>query len=395
MRKLIVIIFIMLCCCFLLSACFLWTEQPTVTKEYIDKIAELVPSEESSDPSVQKDAKNQEDLAIEQNSSDQVLQAIVEQMKQLENPVQFSIKGTYPEEIDTIMTRAAFLLDMPGIGFTSRCWQESQALTVSLIPEYTDGFAARMYSQNPELKGKLGAATIKLYEKTVSIIDELDLNTATDVEKALQIRNYLIDHVSYASNESEEQDHHEIHEAKGALLDRIAVCDGYSDAYQLLLAIAGIRSIPVTGKADGGPHAWNLVQLQGEWFHVDVTWDDPVREGTEKKQDKEQTSYNYGYFLINDDWIKKDHKWDTGLYPKATSLRLNPYFISGRVAGSYEEFKHLVMESILKGEKEIELYILSYHKSEYLLDFLDMIPRSFSYEVPNEGKNGVFRLTFD
>ena len=295
-------------------------------------------------------------------------------MRLLKYPIVFSVKGTDPEEIDAMMMRAAYQLGMSDIGFNSTYWEESEALRVTMTPEYTDVFAARMLAENPDLRSKLSDSAIDLYEKAVSIINELALNEENDVEKALRIRNYLIDNVAYASKELQDNENDDIHEASGALINRIAVCDGYSDAYQLLLAIAGIRSIAISGTADEGPHAWNLVLLQDEWYHVDVTWDDPVWEGAKAQQNKEQASYYYGYFLINDEWMKKDHTWEISLYPKATSLRLNPYYMSGRVVESYEQFKHLVMESMLKGEKEIELYILSFHESEYPLDFLDMLP---------------------
>lgn len=391
-KSAIMIISLLLTCSFALSSCFPWTVQRSLTNEYIGKVAELVPSGERSDaPAENEQAEQTVDAG---RNSDQALEHIVEQMSLLKHPITFSVKGTDPEEIDAIMLRAAFLLDLSDIGFTSTYWEEPEALSVTLTPEYTDAFAARMCHQNPYLKSILSDSAIELYEKAVSVVEELALDTSNDVEKALLIRNYLIDQVTYAPEDYQEQEQDDIHEARGALINRIAVCDGYSDSYQLLLAIAGIRSIPITGTADEGPHAWNLVLLQDEWYHVDVTWDDPVWESAEdEQQDEQQASYYYGYFLINDDWIKEDHVWEESLYPKATSLSLNPYSLSGRVVGSYEEFKHLMLDSIIKGEKKIEMYILSYRESEYTLNFLDLLPMGYTYEVPDEGRNGVFRLT--
>ncbi len=70
-------------------------------------------------------------------------------------------------------------------------------------------------------------------------------------------------------------------EASGVLLNGTGVCDGYSKAYILLLSKAGIEALRVTGYVYSShgtiePHAWNLVQLDGKWYQVDVTWDDPT-----------------------------------------------------------------------------------------------------------------------
>ena len=70
--------------------------------------------------------------------------------------------------------------------------------------------------------------------------------------------------------------------AYGCLVEGKAVCEGYAKAMQILCSKAGIKCIPVAGKAyDGGavqPHLWNKVMIDGEWTNVDLTWDDPVTD---------------------------------------------------------------------------------------------------------------------
>ena len=66
--------------------------------------------------------------------------------------------------------------------------------------------------------------------------------------------------------------------AYGCLVDGKAVCEGYAKAMQILCTKAGIKCIPVAGKAyDGGavqPHLWNKVMIDGKWYIVDCTWGD-------------------------------------------------------------------------------------------------------------------------
>ena len=64
------------------------------------------------------------------------------------------------------------------------------------------------------------------------------------------------------------------HSASGALLDGRAVCDGYAAAFCLLAEAAGIPCLTVTGEKDGIPHAWNLVNPDGTWYHMDCAADD-------------------------------------------------------------------------------------------------------------------------
>ena len=60
----------------------------------------------------------------------------------------------------------------------------------------------------------------------------------------------------------------------GALVKRIAVCEGYSKAYMYMLSLVGIDSEVCTSKQLR--HMWNKVEIDGKWYYVDVTHDDPV-----------------------------------------------------------------------------------------------------------------------
>ena len=102
---------------------------------------------------------------------------------------------------------------------------------------------------------------------------------------ALAIHDKLIDLVSYDKEAASSLDKDLAHTAYGALVANSrgdansAVCDGYSYAYEYLLQKAGIRSTIIAGLAgdteeSAGPHSWNLVELSGEWYEVDSTWND-------------------------------------------------------------------------------------------------------------------------
>ena len=91
--------------------------------------------------------------------------------------------------------------------------------------------------------------------------------------------------------------------AYGALVNRTSVCAGYALAYERLMDQVGIPCEYVTGMTTRGSYAWNIIRIDGEWYHVDVTWDDPIpnREGYVR----------YDYFLKSDYAMSRDHvSWE-------------------------------------------------------------------------------------
>ncbi|MCI9175809.1 MAG: hypothetical protein HFH49_12865 [Lachnospiraceae bacterium] len=114
----------------------------------------------------------------------------------------------------------------------------------------------------------------------------------TDLEKALAVHDYLVLECEY--------DYERLtstgtvpdvsHSAYGALIEKIAVCDGYAKAYAGILEKLGISSKIVS--SDSMNHAWNLVSIDGNWYHVDATWDDPTWDSIGRA--------GHYYFMLSD-----------------------------------------------------------------------------------------------
>ncbi|MDE7261041.1 MAG: DUF4358 domain-containing protein [Oscillospiraceae bacterium] len=101
----------------------------------------------------------------------------------------------------------------------------------------------------------------------------------------------------------------------GFLTGRKGICLGYASTFQLMMDLSGIECVTVHGMSHDGTaeHAWNLVRLDGAWYAVDTTWDDPVASF----QVPETTAHLY--FNVTDDFLlRHDHQWDASAAPAAT-----------------------------------------------------------------------------
>ena len=102
--------------------------------------------------------------------------------------------------------------------------------------------------------------------------------------------------------------------AYGAIQGPVAICQGYSTAFEYLCRKANLWCKQVSGVSQGVSHAWNLVKLKGGTYHVDVTWADSdlnltLDEGWQR------------YFMLTQTEILEDHEIDDGTVATGKSLR--------------------------------------------------------------------------
>lgn len=152
-------------------------------------------------------------------------------------------------------------------------------------------------------------STTDLEKKIQEILSKIITPDMSDLRKELAIHEYLIKNAQYDNdNFLKGTIPWSSYTAYGVLINGIGVCQGYAEAANLLLNKAGIKSTMVAGTADGvggwGGHAWNIVEINGEHYHLDVTWD----ESNSKYID-------YSYFNLTDDEISKNHKWNRKTAP--------------------------------------------------------------------------------
>ena len=141
------------------------------------------------------------------------------------------------------------------------------------------------------------------------ILSTLVAQDMPEYRKALVIHDWLVNNSRYNIDNMDEAGNHL---AYGPMVRGWSVCMGYAEAALMLLKAAGMEAYYIAGDGigrDGTPeaHAWNAVRVDGQWYLMDATWDDPVSD--------DGTQYLYhNYFLVTDTKLSEDHIWDrTGL----------------------------------------------------------------------------------
>lgn len=176
--------------------------------------------------------------------------------------------------------------------------------------------------------GKVNIQTTRLYsepEKAAldKITDEILAKTIkenmTEREKIKTIHDFIINHTVYdeeraaaIKNKQNLETQNPSHKAIGPLVKGKALCSGYSDAMALFLSKLNIKNYKIASK----DHVWNLVYLDNNWYHLDLTWDDPVVSN-------HQNLLLHDFFLITTKQLQNidltQHQFDTNVYIEANS----------------------------------------------------------------------------
>lgn len=179
---------------------------------------------------------------------------------------------------------------------------------------------------------------LNTYNKVINLADRLKGDTEEETVK--NIHDYLVLNHAYPTYF---RDTEELHRLADTIDTNYCVCDGYAKCFYFLCKASGIDVLLVHGDASSSPnrselHSWNKVKIDGEWYNMDVTWDDPCPDKPG------ETGYNY--YCLTDETISVNHIWDNTSYPAATSKKLGivyEYETAGiPIAKSRDEFKSII-----------------------------------------------------
>lgn len=192
------------------------------------------------------------------------------------------------------------------------------------------------------------------------IVEELDLEGLSDFEKELFLHDYMTEHLVYDFASAGKREGKAVfsHSAYGAVMYGRAVCQGISAMFKILADIAGIPTIMISGRlasgskqAESGPHAWNLVCIDGSYAHLDVTND----------LDKGIGRGLYLRFNFNDRQAGKSYFWEDRGYPKCETMRFYYYEYRKLTVHSEEEF-----EVFIRRRKEERVFQIRFGENFFL-----------------------------
>ena len=276
--------------------------------------------------------------------------------------------------------------------------EEGNALYYGVVNENTDLYYVRpdsfSYSQNtshtqlvaiyPQFifntEAEINSAKKAMEKRIKQYISGVNQNWS-DLYKARYLHDLIAAQVEYPETDDEGKiiggNLDVYHWAYGALINSKAVCQGYSLAYMLLLDRCGIKATNVT--SDDMGHEWNMVEIDGKYHHVDVTWDDPTNDNLGR--------VCHTYFMLSDDafsaadngghygWVGDeaddttyDNLWfknvDTFIYYDSENEK--DYYIKKEARTDYTmlQIGHLTSRDINSGE-ETKVYTLNNTDDEF------------------------------
>lgn len=140
--------------------------------------------------------------------------------------------------------------------------------------------------------------------QVTQILAQIITSGMNDYEKEKAVHDWIVKNVAYDTTMVQ-------HSAYAALYGaKKTVCQGYALLGYKMLKQAGLQARIVGGTAKSQAHAWNEVCIDGVWYQLDLTWDDPIPDVADRAV--------YNYYNLTDTQLRADHSW-TGSYPAAST----------------------------------------------------------------------------
>ncbi len=232
--------------------------------------------------------------------------------------------------------------------FVAVLYDNSEFFWVDVNYTFVDYGTSIEFSPNYRFDRSTSEKMSDTLDKKIDKIVKGSENLTTDYEKELYFHDCVCDMTVYNEDTFGKMGD----TAYSALIDGEAICEGYSRAMQLLLDRVGIRNYLVVG--DGvneegtEAHMWNIVEIDGENYHLDATWNDTGNEN----------GIGYLYFNVNDNIISRDH---INLVPdnnNCVSMNANYFVVNKLYVESFKNYDELVSpvaDELRSGDNIVEI----------------------------------------
>ena len=228
---------------------------------------------------------------------------------------------------------------------------------------YVEGYTYMTYTRNDEIVKLEMVGTYSKTKEECEVLDAQIENAVTkcfsgmkselsDYEKVKYIYEYIINATEYNLESTDNQN------ICSVFLNGESVCMGYAKAMQYLLLKQDIFCTLVNGTAlQGEEHAWNLVLLEGQYYHVDVTWGDSSYMVTNGESILSEMP-NYGFFCVPTEEISKTHNIKSVVeLPECIAWECNYYIKEGLYFKNLdvEKISQIFSDAYSEGKNHVEI----------------------------------------
>lgn len=258
------------------------------------------------------------------------------------------------KQVDIMKVLQTVLGDNPEIIY----FDKTQVMTTELL------FKKQIKLLGCLSRTQLNKVNNELANKVNNALSSIRNSLFSDYETIKAVYEYLQQNIKYDEKEliaysSGKSRNHNSHNAYGALVNGLAVCDGISAAFSLLVQKLGYACMAVHGRStfrsDGlMKHAWSIIQVNKKPYHVDATWD--VNHFSDFNE------FSYEYFLVSDDEIATDHEWDIKTTPVCSSMDISYYFQNKLYANNNTQLEDIIKKDISR-KQNVMRFKLSYNIS--------------------------------
>ena len=276
---------------------------------------------------------------------------------------------------------------------------------------YLNGYTYTRYMQQGEIK-YITFSGRYLYdagevERRQAEIDRIvdakmpELLKNSHYETVKSVYEYLILSTEYSMDSPDNQN------ICSVFLDKKSVCNGYAKAAQYLLGSYGIPCIIVNGTAAGNAHAWNIVEISGAYYHMDVTWGDPSFYTLEGEEKSGVPDIDYSYLCVTEAEIGRNHSMDdTFALPSCDAVQDNYFVREGRYLYGYEEEKIRAIFEEAKERGEHIVWIKASDRQAYqsiydnlineqkIFDYFGAYQENGEYKIAYSGNEDLCTISF-
>lgn len=141
-----------------------------------------------------------------------------------------------------------------------------------------------------------------------NIIDEIGINNTKSLRNKIRLfHDYIASMNVYDSDKENGDSNYMSDKAIGTLFEGHSICSGYTDTLSLFLDKINVENYKIATDE----HTWNAILINNKWYHVDLTWDDPITSTGDN-------IIQYDYFMVTTDELKRkdsdEHNYNTDIF---------------------------------------------------------------------------------